>query len=443
MISRRTLMATAAAAAASPIPSSRAFAQDDPFSRLLTGAGDPKRAIPGYAAIAFRKADQTAVLAKAGGYAVDGMETGRIMRTESPMRVASISKMVTAIGFMMLQEQQRIGLDEDVSELLRFTLRHPLFPDTPITPRMLLSHTSGLRNGPSYPVGLGRQLSDALSPGGKQWDNGAWFGPASEPPGQYFAYADVNFAVIAQLIERMTGMRFDLYMTRRVFEPLGLSCGYNWSGVPQRLRNYGAALYRKAPSEEGPWNAAGPWIAQLDAVIPKDPEISVTRSPEGEVLRLAPDEYDGGNGFVFSPQGGLRASARDLEVIARLIAGGGQVDGVRLLRPETTSLMAAPVWRYDAARRNGDTHDGAILAYGLGMQVLTESGGDSLFPGCAGWVGHPGIAYGLVAGLWVQPSTGRGLVYLVNGSAAPFDTLQGQSRFLVVEEQIAGVLATA
>ncbi|WGM38461.1 serine hydrolase domain-containing protein [Caulobacter sp. NIBR1757] len=438
MISRRTLMATAAAAMASP-----ALSQDDPFSRLLTGAGDPKRAIPGYAVIAFRKAEQTAVLAKAGGYAIDGFDTGRIMRTESPMRIASISKLVCAIGFMMLQQQERIGLDEDVSELLRFKLRHPLFPDTPITPRMLLSHTSGLRNGPSYPVGLGRQLADALTPGGKQWDNGAWFGPASQPPGQYFAYADVNFAVIAQLIERMTGMRFDLYMTRRVFEPLGLECGYNWSGVPQALRNYGAALYRKAPSEEGPWNAAGPWLPQFDTTIPKFPEISVTRSPEGEILRLEPDEYEGGNGFVFSPQGGLRASARDLEIIARLIAGGGEVNGIRLLRPETARLMATPVWRYDAAKPNGDAYGGAILAYGLGMQILTDTGGDSLFPGCAGWVGHPGDAYGLVSGLWVDPSSGRGLVYLVNGTAAPLSELHGRSKFTAVEEQIAGVLATA
>lgn len=438
MISRRTLMATAAAAAASP-----ALAQDDPFARLLTGAGDPRRAVPGYATIAFRKADQTAVLAKAGGYAIDGLDTGRIMRTESPMRIASISKLVAAIGFMMLHQQDRIGLDEDVSELLRFTLRHPLFPDTPITPRMLLSHTSGLRNGPSFPVGLGRQLSDALTPGGKQWDNGAWFGPVSEPPGQYFAYSDTNIAVIAQLIERMIGMRFDLYMTRRVFEPLGLQCGYNWSGVPQNLRNYGAALYRKAPSDEGPWNAAGPWQAQLDAAIPRYPEILVTRSPEGEALRLMPDEYEGGNGFVFSPQGGLRASARDLEVIARLIAGGGQLNGVRLLRPETVKLMATPVWRYDPAKPNGDAYGGAILAYGLGMQILTDAGGDSLFPGCAGWVGHAGDAYGLVSGLWVEPTTGRGMTYLVNGTAAPLTEIKGRSKFTAIEEQIAGVLSAA
>jgi len=437
LISRRTLMAAGLAAAATP-----ALAQEDPFSRLQTGAGDPRRAVPGYAAIAFRTPDQTAAIAKAGGYAVEG-PTGRIMRLDSPMRIASISKLVATIGFMSLQEQGRVGLDEDVSELLRFKLRHPLFPDVPITPRMLLSHTSGLRDGPSYPVGLGRKLADALAPGGRQWDNGAWFGPAAEPPGDWFAYANVNFAVVAELIERMTGERFDLFMARRVFRPLGLECGYNWSGVPQRLRNYAAAIYRKAPGEDGPWDPRGPWLPQLDAAVPPAPDILVTRSPEGETLRLSPDEYDGGNGFVFSPQGGLRASARDLEVIARLLAGGGQVDTVRILKPETVALMATSVWRYDAAKPNGDAYGGLILSYGLGTQILTDSGGDSLFPGCAGWIGHAGDAYGLVSGLWVDPGSGRGMTYLVNGTAAPLAELRERSKFTAVEEQIAGVLAVA
>jgi hypothetical protein len=105
--------------------------------------------------------------------------------------------------------------------------------------------------------------------------------------------------------------------------------------------------------------------------------------------------------------------------------------------------MATPVWRFDAARPNGDAYGGAILAYGLGMQILTDAGGDSLFEGCAGWIGHPGDAYGLVSGLWVHPESGRGFVYLVNGTAAPLDQLHGRSRFTVMEEQIAGVLAQA
>ena len=69
-------------------------------------------------------------------------------------------------------------------------------------PAMLLSHTSGLRNGPSYPVPLGRQLSEAFTPGGRHYDAGGWFGPAEHRPGDWFAYADVNFALVAQMLER-------------------------------------------------------------------------------------------------------------------------------------------------------------------------------------------------------------------------------------------------
>ncbi len=439
MISRRDLMAATVATSAMGLLPGGAAAQSDPFPTLLTGGGDPKRAVTGYAAIAFARPDQAASLVKAGGLAVT--EPGRAMRLESPMRIASISKLVAAIAFMAMVEANRIGLDDDVSETLRFTLRHPRFPDVAITPRMLLNHTSGLRNGPSYPVGLGRALKDALTPGGAQWDDGAWFGPANEPPKTWFAYADVNFAVIAELMERMVGERFDLLMTKRLFTPLGLECGYNWSGVPQRLRNQAATVYRKAPSEDGPWDPAGPWQAQVDAAVPPAWQVAVTRAPGAEGMTV--DDYPGGNGFVFSPQGGLRASARDLEVIARLLAGGGQVDGVRILKAETVKLMATPAWTYDPAAPNGDAYGGAILSYGLGMQIMTGGGGDSLFPNSTGWIGHPGDAYGLVSGLWVQPSTGRGFVYLVNGTAAPLAELKGRSKFTVIEETLAEVLAVA
>lgn len=430
----------AAAGAASLAPAG-ALAQSDPLNLISRGGGDPRRAVPGFAAISFPAPDAAATIARAEGMASFD-PPGRIMRLDAPMRVASISKLVTAIGFMRLQEAGRVDLDEDVSDILKFTLRHPLFPDQPITPRRLLSHTSGLRNGPSFPVGLGRSLADALTPQGRQWDNGAWFGSADQPPGDWFAYADVNFAVIAQVIERLTGERFDLYMTRRVFEPLGLTCGFNWSGVPREQRMWGASLYRKAPSEDGPWDVEGRWIAQLDSPVPPAPEVLVTRAPEGQAL--GPDDYNEAiNGFVFSPQGGLRASARDLEAIARMIGKQGALDDGRLLKAETLALMATPAWRHDAARPNGDAYGGAMLAYGLGMQILTDAGGDSLFPGCAGWIGHPGDAYGLVSGLWVEPNTGRGMVYLVNGTAAPLDQIRGRSRFTWTEETLAGALSRA
>lgn len=292
------------------------------------------------------------------------------MEAASPARIASISKLVTALGFMTLVEAGKVGLDDDASDLLGFSLRHPAFPTTAITPRRLMSHTGGLRNGPSYPVAFGRPLSAALTPGGPQWDDGAWFGPAGEPPGDWFVYSDVNYAVIAQIIERVSGERFDHFMRRAIFAPLGLSCGFNWSGVPQAARDRRAVLYRKAPSDEGPWNAAGPWIAQHDQAVPPAPDAAVRIASEAGMRALS--QYQPGeNGFVFAPQGGLRASASDLAAMGRVL---GQC-GAPLLKPGTFAAMIEPAWRFDARHPNGDGYGGLIVAYGLGVQTLTGSVG--------------------------------------------------------------------
>ena len=65
-------------------------------------------------------------------------------------RIASISKLVTTLGVMRLREAGRLDLDRDVGDYLGWRLRNPHFPDTPITLRMLLSHTSSLRDDTGY-----------------------------------------------------------------------------------------------------------------------------------------------------------------------------------------------------------------------------------------------------------------------------------------------------
>ena len=60
-------------------------------------------------------------------------------------RIASITKLVTALGVMRLVEEGKLDLDEDVGKYLGYRVRNPHFPDVPITLRALLSHTSSLR----------------------------------------------------------------------------------------------------------------------------------------------------------------------------------------------------------------------------------------------------------------------------------------------------------
>ena len=101
---------------------------------------------------------------------------GRAFRLDRPFRIASVSKMIAARVIVPIAEALPNGLEADVSDHLGFRLRRPAWPDQPIRLHHLLSHTSGLRNGPSYPVPAGRSLAEAFTPGARSYVAWAWFG---------------------------------------------------------------------------------------------------------------------------------------------------------------------------------------------------------------------------------------------------------------------------
>ena len=256
------------------------------------------------AGLIARRGDGSVAVKLVGGEAF-GPAGQRPFGLDMPFRVASVSKMIATSVFLPLAKARGFDLDADVSGPLGFRLRHPAWPDTAITTRMLLTHTSGLRNGPSYPVPLGHKLAEAFLADGRHYDAGGWFGPAEHRPGAWFAYADVNFALVAQLMEHLTGERFDIHMRKALFQPLGLDIGYNWSGVSQAKRDEGR---RRGPAGRGPLGAAGG--RERPALPRPDPSVA----PGAELAAYRP----GDNGFVFSPQGGLRLSLMDMDRLARM-----------------------------------------------------------------------------------------------------------------------------
>ncbi|MDP8916070.1 MAG: beta-lactamase family protein [Pseudomonadota bacterium] len=406
-------------------------ARADTALRRLADPAHPD-AVLGVAAIARGPRGEVR-FAEAAGSGLSG--EGAAVRTrpftlDTPVRVASISKLAAAVGFMRLAEAGRLSAEADVSGWLGFRLRHPAHPDVPITPALLASHLSGLRDTETYPVPVGRRLVDALTPGGAQFDPG-WWSPAGERPGRFFTYGNVNFAVLAQVMERASGERFDRLMTRTVFAPLGLDCGYNWSGVSQAKRDRASACCRRT---------GGVWTAEVDAVVPPAPGVRILPAPDQP--KITADDYRlGDNGWAFSPQGGLRASVRDLDALAQLLARGGRLGRVRLLRPGSTARMGRPLWRYDAAAANGNTDRGLMRAYGFSVQLLTGrpgKDGDSLFgPDSSGWRGHLGEAYGLLSGLWWNARDGRTLAYVINGTPRDGAVEPGRrSAFSVWEEGV-------
>ena len=123
---------------------------------------------------------------------------------------------------MRLVDQGQISLEQDVSKYLGWELRNPLFPDRSVTLRMLLDHTSSVRDGTRYFIAAGEgRLKDFFDPNSEYWDAGEhWSDQIRETPGSYFEYANLNFGLVAEIIERVSGQRFDQFMQDEVIAPL-------------------------------------------------------------------------------------------------------------------------------------------------------------------------------------------------------------------------------
>ncbi|MCW1401270.1 beta-lactamase family protein [Novosphingobium sp. MW5] len=176
--------------------------------------------VPPPASVAVTFDRKTMKVAVAEGLA--DRTTGRKVTADDPVRIASISKLVTAMGVMRLVDQGTLDLDRDVSDYLGWKLRHPNFPDKTITLRLLLSHQSGLLDGPDlYIIPLGMTLRERLSDP-RVWDK------EHEPGSGWFHYTNLNFPVVASVMEKATGERFDKLMARLVLKPLKVDACFNW-----------------------------------------------------------------------------------------------------------------------------------------------------------------------------------------------------------------------
>jgi CubicO group peptidase (beta-lactamase class C family) len=365
---------------------------------LAACATIPPRTPPGQAevGVAFDRNGEIASFADG----VADRQSGRRATIDDPVRVASISKMVTAIGVMKLVDEGKLDLNSDVSRWLGWPLRNPSFPDRPITLSMLLSHTSSVReHDDDYVVPLAETLQQALADP-RNWD------PRHGPGDNYFAYVNFNYPIIGSIAERVTGERFDLWMRRNVLEPMKLDACFNWPTCSD------AAVVRavELDTPEGK-----PVKDDLHGRRPHCP-VFVKDGEPCDLSRWKPGE----NGALFAPQGGLRISTRGLARIGRMLLDGGTLDGVRILSPGSVDVMFTQVWRFNGS--NGATEGGFYCSAGNGTHLIPNK-----LPGCADdmgtggavLVGHAGDAYGLKSGLWIDRARGRGVAYFVTGVADP------------------------
>lgn len=344
----------------------------------------------------------------------------RAVTADDPVRIASISKLVTAIGVMRLVEQGTLDLDADVSKVLGWPLRNPSFPHVPITLRLLLSHRSSLTDAAGYVLALDASMQEKLA------DPVVW--DRQHAPGRFFRYTNFNFPVVAAVMERATGERFDRLMQRLVLAPLALNACFNWATCTPAAKARAVVLYD-----------AGAPVRDDQAFVAGCP---VTPATDGscDLGRWRP----GLNGAWFSPQGGLRISMRGLAKIGRLLLGDGTVDGVRLLTPASMAALATPAWTFDGSNgvqneeaESGVQPGGFNCRYGLAVSfTATPLAGCRDDPVGDGRprIGHAGEAYGLRSGLWVDRAGGTGVAYFATNVPGEPGT---RSALTVTEERLA------
>ena len=326
------------------------------------------------------------------------LEADLPMERETLFRIASMTKPVTTAAALMLMEEGRFSLSDPITKWApefahMRVLKDPSGPveDTYAAPREitfddLMTHRAGLAYGFTSvgPIAYAHQraLGDVLNSPKSPDDWMAALGslPLSFAPGDRFHYSHAT-DVLGFIVGRIAGSGFRSFLMERIFGPLGMIDTDFY--IPPAKRERAAVVYRLDEAAD-----------RLDPVA-FTPHVT------------APDFCGGG--------GGLVSTADDYLSFARMLLGGGEVNGVRLLQPQTVAMMRAN--RLTPAQRE-ITFMGMPFwggqGFGLGLSVIDDAEKQAwMGQGSNGAFGWPGAF-----GTWWQadPVNDMILIYLIQNS---------------------------
>lgn len=319
------------------------------------------------------------------------IETNEPMRSDTLFRIASMTKPITSVAALMLVEQGKLRLDDPISrwipELADVRVladpAGPLDRTVPlrrsITVEDLLTHRSGIAyaffsEGPlkqAYEQALGDPAMNRLTP--DEWLAALGTLPLAYQPGDRFHYGH-STEVLGFLIGRVEGKPLRQVLQERIFAPLGMTDTDFW--LPPEKRGRLASLYG--------YNEQTGRLSKVEPVMYDEP----------------PAYTPGG--------GGLISSAADYHRFARMLLGGGALDGVRLLRPQTVRLMQTN--RLTDAQRQVPFAGMPLwqkCGFGLGLSIAEDPIDNPYACGAPGSITWPGIF-----GTWWQADPVHDLVMI-------------------------------
>ena len=241
--------------------------------------------------------DGKVLLQKGYGFA-DAKEKKPVDPASTIFRLASISKLFTWVSVMQLVEQGKLDLDRDVNTYLDFQI-HPAF-GRPITLRNLMTHTGGFEEEAREIIIINPKKIPTLREFLIENQPRRLF-----PPGLVPGYSNYGVGLASYIVERASGEPFEQYVAEHIFLALGMTHSTFYQPLPKELGSL--------PSEGYRGNTEKPAV-----------------------------------GFeIFNPAGagGISSTASDMGRFGQALLNDGELDGKRLLKPETLAAMFTPQFR--------------------------------------------------------------------------------------------------
>jgi CubicO group peptidase (beta-lactamase class C family) len=315
--------------------------------------------VPGVAAIVIRNGK--IIYHKSFGLADN--QSNRALKKDDIFRIASMSKAITSTAVMMLWEEGKFQLDDPISKYIpefknptlvkSFTFKDSSFTTEPankeITIRHLLSHTSGLGYGvidgderfkaiykkagitdlfTTEPIKIGESVRKLAKL------------PLHHNPGEKYTYSE-GLDVLGYFIEVVSGMQFDEFLRKRMFEPLGMTDTYFY--LPDSKASRLVSVQR--PNKDGQWERFP--VTFYDAEYP---------------IKGAKTFFSGG--------AGLSSTAKDYATFLQMYLNGGELSGKRYLSRTTIDAILSNQTETLFGGEKGDSF------FGLAYSVLRANGED-------------------------------------------------------------------
>jgi len=303
------------------------------------------------------------------------------MQADTVFWIASMTKPITATAVLMLQDEGKLDVHDPVAKYLPefANLKTPSGQPANLTLIQILTHTSGLGEAGGPAAREAKTLADLVP---------LWLAaPMQFEPGSRWSYCQSGINAAGRIVEVVSGMSFDTFLQKRLFQPLGMTSTTFYPGASERARQVTA--YAK--------NAT---TGSLEAVPPRPEFGPRDRPPQGN--------------------GGLYSTAEDYGRFCQMLLGGGRFQGVRYLSEASMKLLSTPQTpeTLPTGFFQNDTYGRRGLNYGwaLGTCVLKAPHDGVPAMLSPGTFGHGG-AWGTQA--WVDPVKGVAYVLMVQRSNFP------------------------